>query len=240
MTSWQDDRGPTARIWLLELAGSTRRTALWDRLPAYARERPDARDHQRERLEANAALVVIWSEAAGLPADGGGWLRHDGGAPRPPVAEPCLSLSHTRGLAAVALCAGADVGVDVERARGRHDLEHVAVGALAKEELRWWRSLPSGAREDALLTAWTRKEAVLKALGSGLAGGLRSVVLRPDGTLRALPASAGDPARWTLTGLAPALPTGAWGAIAIRHPAARVVVTGPEPAETLLRDGDGA
>lgn len=226
--------GPTVRIRLLVLEGNTRRPALAHLLPAYARGLPDERAGQRERLEANAALVIAWSDAAGVRADGDAWSRHAGGAPRPPAAEPRLSLSHTRGLAAVALCADADIGVDLERMRGARHLESVAVGALAPEELREWRNLPASAREKALLVAWTRKEAVLKALGSGLAGGLRSVVLDPGGTLRSLPTWAGYPAGWTLAGFA--IGADAWGAVAVRHPTARVAVTEPEPARVLLRE----
>ncbi len=232
MTSSSQLNVPTARITLLALAGIASRTSLEDRLPAYARGRPDERAHQRERLEANAALVVVWSASAGVPANGDAWSRHDGGAPRPPAGEPRLSLSHTAGLAAVAVCAGADVGVDVERSRDARDLEHVAAAALAAEELCRWRCLPRAAREDALLTAWTRKEAILKALGTGLAGGLPSVVLDIDGRLCSLQSGEGDPADWTLAGLDLAADT--WGAVAVRHPAARVLLREPEPVTVLL------
>lgn len=225
--------GPTARIRLITLDGNAYRLELAHLLPAYARGLPDERAGQRERLEANAALVVAWSAMAGVPAAGDAWSRHAGGASRPPAAEPHLSLSHTRGFAAIALCADAGIGVDIERTGDARQLESVAAEAFEPGELRAWRSLPASERENALLMAWTRKEAVLKALGSGLAGGLRSVVLDAGGTLRALSPWAGDPAGWTLAGFA--VGADAWGAVAVRHPAARVVLTEPEPARVLLR-----
>lgn len=219
-------------VRLLVLAGDAGHASLSGRLPAYARSRPDKRVDQRERLEANAALVVLWSAAAGVAIDGDAWTQHDGGAPRPPAFEPHLSLSHTRGLAALALCADAHVGVDVERPRGCRHVADVASGAFGTEELERWRDLPPDAREEGLLVAWTRKEAVLKALGTGLAGGLRSVVFDADGALCALPPQAGKVAGWTLAGLA--LGNDAWGAVAVRHPSARIVVRGPESVGVLL------
>lgn len=78
--------------------------------------------------------------------------RTDGG----PV--PHLSLSRTTGLVAVALAEHGPVGVDVERA-DRVDLGRVA---LAPGE----RPAPG---PHGLLRTWTRKEAVLKAAGTGLA-----------------------------------------------------------------------
>ncbi len=225
---------PTAWISLVALAGTAGRAALGSRLPAYTRHLPDGLPHQRERLEANAALVEVWSAAAGVPAAGDGWSRHAGGAPRPPRPDPRVSLSHARGVGAIAVCAGAAVGVDVERRR-RRGLAHIARGAFAAAELRRWERLDPDARADALLHAWTRKEAVLKALGTGLAGGLRRVELDAAGALIGLPAAAGAPADWTLAGML--LGADIQVAVAVRHPGARVVVRRLEAPADRVRAG---
>ena len=73
-----------------------------------------------------------------------------------------FSLSHTRGLVAVAVCDGADIGVDAEADSALPPGQ----GTLHPEEERALAALPSPAPAFARL--WTRKEAVAKALGLGL------------------------------------------------------------------------
>ena len=76
------------------------------------------------------------------------------------VANAHGSLSHTDGLAAVALCQDADVGVDVERVR---DVKHMA-GIAARLGV----TLPDEGARDAFFAAWVRAEAQGKALRQGL------------------------------------------------------------------------
>jgi 4'-phosphopantetheinyl transferase len=86
-----------------------------------------------------------------------------------------FSVSHTRGLALVAYGEGGPVGVDAECLDCNVDAELLASRCLTADELRTFQRLPQHARPRAFLTAWTRKEAVLKAQGVGLAGDLRQV-----------------------------------------------------------------
>ncbi|MCR4514912.1 4'-phosphopantetheinyl transferase superfamily protein [Aeromicrobium sp. 50.2.37] len=76
--------------------------------------------------------------------------------------EPALglSLAHAGGLALVAVVQGARVGVDLELLGT--DVEHLADVALGP------RDAPAPTPSE-LLRTWTRKEAVLKAVGVGLA-----------------------------------------------------------------------
>lgn len=71
-----------------------------------------------------------------------------------------LSLSHTAGLALVAVVRGGRVGVDLEPAST--DVDRLADVALGPHDAPATTSA-------ALLRTWTRKEAVLKAVGVGLA-----------------------------------------------------------------------
>jgi 4'-phosphopantetheinyl transferase len=93
--------------------------------------------------------------------DGGARGGGDGGA-----RELCFSLAHAGGVALYAL-ACVEVGVDVEPRRPLEELDGVAESLHARERAAL-AVLPAGARADALLCCWTRKEALLKARGLGL------------------------------------------------------------------------
>ena len=63
-----------------------------------------------------------------------------------------------------------EVGVDVEAVRRLPEMETFSRQILATEELRGWLKLAPMDRLPALYQAWTRHEAVLKAMGIGGAG----------------------------------------------------------------------
>lgn len=78
---------------------------------------------------------------------------------------PELSISHTRGAAAVALGTGA-LGVDVERRRPVRD--GVAQRVLSGAEYAWYEA--RGQCPEDFLVLWTLKESYYKYLGTGLPG----------------------------------------------------------------------
>ncbi|MFF1410599.1 4'-phosphopantetheinyl transferase family protein [Streptomyces sp. NPDC058289] len=148
----------------------------------------DQRKHAHALLRRAAAAVL------GVGPEGLTVAREPGGRPyvvsrpgatdrgsRPPV-RVNVSVSHTRGLTAVAVCTGGDVGVDVEPAR---ELPAVALARrwFAEEDVRWIEGHAPALRARALLWVWTHKEALGKAVGTGLAGGgrLRPVPLPASG-----------------------------------------------------------
>jgi len=91
---------------------------------------------------------------------------------RPEVAlpgAPDFNTSHADGVALIAVSHAGRVGVDVERLRELDDAWDLAGSHLAGEELATFRALPAATRSRAFLAAWTRKEAVVKATGRGLA-----------------------------------------------------------------------
>ncbi len=77
-----------------------------------------------------------------------------------------FNLSHSRGLALVALARGREVGIDVEHVRP--DLADE--GLLEPAEAAALRRLPPEARPQAFFAWWTRREALAKATGLGLPG----------------------------------------------------------------------
>lgn len=79
-----------------------------------------------------------------------------------------FNASHAGDVALVAVAHDRAVGVDVETRLHRGDLLALAGQVFDERECADLASRPADARLDAFLTGWTRKEAVLKALGLGL------------------------------------------------------------------------
>ncbi|MCY0941348.1 amino acid adenylation domain-containing protein [Streptomyces antarcticus] len=102
---------------------------------------------------------------------------------RPRIMAPAtrleLNLSRSGPYWVCAVTAGGQVGVDIER-HARLDVEGAAEFVLSDEELAGLRATGSEReREEVFLRAWTRKEAVLKAVGVGIFADLRHVDVAP-------------------------------------------------------------
>ena len=90
---------------------------------------------------------------------------------KPSLAHPQnnlnFNLTHTNGLAMVALCLETTVGVDVEVIRPMEDWKEIAQSHFSARE---YSQLISAAASDSLnlfFRCWTRKESFIKALGTG-------------------------------------------------------------------------
>jgi 4'-phosphopantetheinyl transferase len=98
---------------------------------------------------------------------------------RPVIDGFAVSLSHARGLIAVAAGRRGPVGVDVE-SRREFEIDGMARRWFDPAEVSWLYR--QGDPLEAFLRLWTAKEAVGKALGRGLRGsGLRRVMPLDDG-----------------------------------------------------------
>jgi 4'-phosphopantetheinyl transferase len=95
-------------------------------------------------------------------------LYADGGKPHLPAGYPLhFNVSHTDGLAVFAV-GHSRVGVDVERIREIPDAEGLVTRFFTRRECAEFHALSPAERPSAFLRAWTRKEAVLKAIGRGV------------------------------------------------------------------------
>lgn len=141
-------------------------------------------------------------------------------APELPGLE--FNLSHAGAHVALAFARGQALGVDLECHDRRLSLDDIAQRFFAPAEVRALHALDASAKRVAFLRLWTHKEAVLKALGEGLAFGLDRVEFalggdqRVSGLLR-IANEAGAAADWRLRAFEP-LPDVA-GALAWRGPA---------------------
>jgi 4'-phosphopantetheinyl transferase len=104
-----------------------------------------------------ASLQFVYGEH-GKPA-----LAREGALP--PV---YFNLGHSESLALIAITRVGEVGIDVEKIRDLPDWEGVAEAAFSPRELARLKACPPERRRDEFFRAWTRQEAVLKALGTGL------------------------------------------------------------------------
>jgi 4'-phosphopantetheinyl transferase len=103
-----------------------------------------------------------------------------------------FNVSHSADLGLVALCATAPVGVDLERLRPLEHFESMVRTALSPAERRDLQRLPPPQRLRQFFRYWTHKEALLKALGTGLSRPPTAVELRPTprGALRVVQCTA--------------------------------------------------
>lgn len=136
---------------------------------------------------------------------------------------PGFSLSHAGDLVGVAVRPDGAVGLDVEQVRPVADLDALAEHVRSPAE-----HARGGADPAAFFRLWTRKEALVKATGEGLASPMTAITLATDGAAVE---------RWT----GPGAPTGPMWlhdlTPAPDHPAA-VAGPGAHAPEIVERDGD--
>jgi 4'-phosphopantetheinyl transferase len=129
-----------------------------------------------------AAYRQILSDITGVPPSQLCFEFAALGKPRLDIpAAPCFSTSRS-GKRAVMAVANTEVGVDLEAETAAVDPETLVERILSAQELAAWWALKPEMRRKSFFEAWVCKEAVVKALGSGLSSDLRDFDLwRPEG-----------------------------------------------------------
>lgn len=167
-------------LWMLcpPRTESAARLMTVSELDGHERERAASFDRVRDRLLYEAAHIALRRVLAAYlgvhprdvrfgrePCPGCG-----GPHGRPVVADPPFplhfSLSHSHGLALIAVSVN-PVGVDVEQLPSAASVD-LCTPALHPAEQEEIASQPTEARRRAFARLWTRKEAYLKAIGTGL------------------------------------------------------------------------
>lgn len=136
------------------------------------------------------------------------------GKPRLDASGPPLELSiaHGGGRVAVAVSRGAEVGVDVEAVPPRPPAPAVIASVLAPCERLALAARPASQRAWTFARYWTRKEAVLKADGRGVAAGPASLVVTSPARPPRLLACGVDPSLPGVVGLCDLDPEGTYAA----------------------------
>ncbi|MFI6006761.1 4'-phosphopantetheinyl transferase family protein [Streptomyces sp. NPDC051366] len=211
--------GASVAVWALDTtAGVVGGHPVAEALPmldAVERHRAERlfREGDRRRfLASHVALRVLLGSYLGMAPAQVTLVREncpccDGPHGRPAVAGGALhfSLSHSGDVAYLAF-AGVPVGVDVEGIPSADTMADVLT-TLHPTEIAELTALPEPDRREAMGRVWSRKEAYLKATGTGLALGLAEPYVSSAHTPAEIPG-------WTLTDLS--APPGYVAALALR------------------------
>lgn len=162
-------------------------------------------DAPRRRFTlARAALRTVLARYTGRPP-------HDLAFTTGPHGKPALAdspfrfnLSHSEDLALLAITRRTEVGIDIEHIDPRRAADDIAARFFSPAEQQQLAHYTGDERTAAFFRAWSRKEAVIKALGEGLACPLASFDVSLDEHHAALLALRRDQAElhtWTLLAL---------------------------------------
>ncbi len=205
---------------------------------ARAAAMPETRVHA-EFVVSHAATRLILAELLGVPARALRWRYGPSGKPQ--LAEPStdlrVSLSHSDGLAALAVTAGFGVGIDVQAVRAATDLVRMAERYYPAAEARFVAEAADPAEVGRRFgQLWARKEACAKVGGGRLIPALAWPSRQPadpDSTDDNGPFRSGDPASGSQVLVRDlAVPAGFCGAVAMAGSADFQVVSRwwvPEP-----------
>lgn len=165
-------------VWRLEgVTGKDRTRALEGLLDDMERRRADAFAFARHRaafVSSHGQMREVLGRYLGVPPAVLAFVADPGGKPRlverfqlqgPPLR---FNLSHSGGIALLAVASGREVGVDVEAIRNVSSAHEIARKHLSGEEAASINGLEGEALDRAFLSAWARHEALLKAQGVGL------------------------------------------------------------------------
>jgi 4'-phosphopantetheinyl transferase len=165
-------RGADVHLWPIDIGRCTSDDeALLDDIEKARADRFVKEADRTRFVAAHAAKRRILSAYVGVPPSQCSFVVQKGGKPELSN-DPSLqfSLTHAGNRAVMAVASTAAVGVDLELPRTLNDIDALAGEVATQAEVESLRALPPAAREGAFLCLWTRKEAALKACGTGLAG----------------------------------------------------------------------
>ena len=146
-------------------------------------------------LDADAASIALSYQAHGKPQLGPRWNTYG--------LE--FNVSHSHELAVYAFTRGNLIGVDVEQIRPMPNVAGLLERFFSPQEVRQWQQVPAERQLRAFFLGWTRKEAWLKAVGSGLSFPLDQFCVTMDETAQVLSirGDANEAAGWWLESCEP-------------------------------------
>ena len=159
---------------------------------------------RRRYRVAHAVLRCALGRWTGQPPASLQFERGPEGKPTLP-GGPAFNLSHSANRLLLGISDAERLGVDVEVLRLIDDLEGMARHNFAADECAAVLACPQAERSEAFLRVWTRKEAMIKALGGGLSIPLQSFSVSTrevcDNALKRLDQPGEHSAAWCVRGI---------------------------------------
>lgn len=157
------------RLWKVALSAMPPAAALTCLSQAErARAQRFAFAHLRRRhLAAHVALRETLAECTGLAAQSLQFIEGPFGKPALSPPHCAFNMSHSDDVALIAVAPQGETGVDIEVLRVVEQCEELARRNFTPTEHREVADAPPDQRDLVFLRCWTRKEACLKAVGSG-------------------------------------------------------------------------
>ena len=178
----------------------------WERADRFRFDR-----HRRQYVVGRGALRTLLAAYLGTRPELVRFGYGDRGNPflaAPADSDLRFNLTNSDELALVGFVRGIEIGVDIEYLKPMPDCEQISERFFSESERAVLRGLPAHQKEEAFFNCWTRKEAYLKAVGTGLAAPLDSfdVTLAPGEPPRmlTLEGDADRAARWVFEHFRPA------------------------------------
>jgi 4'-phosphopantetheinyl transferase len=81
-----------------------------------------------------------------------------------------FNVSHSSELGLIGVCWGRELGVDIEHVRPITEADRIVASFFSPSELSEFAAIAPQRKATAFMRGWTRKEAILKGLGVGIAG----------------------------------------------------------------------
>ncbi|WP_448573555.1 4'-phosphopantetheinyl transferase family protein [Trichothermofontia sp.] len=151
--------------WQMEL------DRLWPLLDAQEQQRAQrfVRESDRQRfIVSHGTLRQLLAQFLAIAPDQVKMQTNPFGKPYIAGAAIAFNLSHSGQWAAIAVTAGTPVGIDVEKSRPITNLLSLGRRVFSPTEQAAFMALPGPEQLSAFFQLWTRKEALLKAIGRGL------------------------------------------------------------------------
>jgi 4'-phosphopantetheinyl transferase len=152
----------------------------------------------RRFIAARAALRIVLAGSTGVAPVNLKFRFGKHGKPYLADGGPFFNASDSGDVVVIALTT-AEVGVDIELLRPLARGRRLARRICTERELELFQATPEDERDALLLRLWTCKEAALKAIGTGLPGGVRNVeTALPTGGSPRLARLLDETEEWTL------------------------------------------
>lgn len=185
--SWKEESAPvpleaaTIHVWRIgQLEHTPNRSVCTALLDCEERDRASCFKREEDQLRFTIGRASLRRLLAGYCQADPAALRfeqNEYGKPRLPESFPnriSFNVAHSGGIILCAFAQTAAIGVDVEKARPGIEHDKLAARFFSPAETAAFLALPEETRAAAFHQYWVCKEAVLKALGTGLSTPLDS------------------------------------------------------------------